>query len=97
MSPPPGSYAERTRLAWRRTVLVAGVVALLLVRITVDRGAAWLAPAAVVAWLIAAVTAELRTRTLAAAEPARVGRALTIVVLLTLGYAGMGAAATLLR
>jgi hypothetical protein len=76
-------------------VLVSAVVALLLVRLTTERGAPWLAPAAVVAWLVGAVAAQCRIRALAAPEQPTVGRPLAVAVLLTLGYVGLGAAAAL--
>jgi uncharacterized membrane protein YidH (DUF202 family) len=81
---------QRTRLAWRRTVLAAAVVGLLLVRLAVQRHTAWLAPAAAGLWLVAAVAAQVRIRALAAAEPDPVRRALPVVVLATLGYVALG-------
>jgi hypothetical protein len=82
---------QRTRLAWRRTVLAAAVVGLLLVRLAVQRHAAWLVPVAAGLWLVTAVAAQARIAALAVAEPAPVRRAVPVVVLATLGYVVLGA------
>jgi hypothetical protein len=87
---------QRTRLAWRRTVLATAVVGLLLVRLAVAHHAAWLAPAAAALWLVTAFAAQVRIGALAAATPPPVRRALPVVALATLGYAALGAAAVLL-
>jgi hypothetical protein len=93
MSDAPASTAvpQRTRLAWRRTVLAAAVVGLLLVRLAVQRHAAWFVPVAAGLWVVAAVTAQVRIGALAVAEPAPVRRALPVVVLATAGYVVLGA------
>jgi hypothetical protein len=92
----PETQAERTRLAWRRTVLLSTVVALLVVRLAVEHGLPWLAPAVVALWLVGALAAQYRIRALARDRERPAGRALSVAVLLTLGYVGLGATVTLL-
>jgi hypothetical protein len=91
-----GSQPERTRLAWRRTVLVVGVVVLLLARAAVENRAAWLLPVAVAGWLVVALAAQRRITMLVTDARLPVDRALTVLVLVTLGYVATGAAAVLL-
>lgn len=68
-----GAQPERTRLAWRRTVLTATVVAVLFVRHAFVDGvtmATALTTAAVgLAWVVLCVGTQLRVRTLARARP----------------------------
>jgi len=90
------SHPQRTRLAWRRTVLSAAVVGLLLVRLAVERRAAWVVPAAVAVWVVGALSAQFRVRALAAAHPTAAGPALSVAVGVTIGYIALGAAAVLL-
>ena len=89
-----GASAERTRLAWRRTALSGGVVALLACRPAVDPtagGTKWIAAAlAMLGWSVLVAVAYRRMRGLAV-DPPRPGRrtmtayALTTVALATLG------------
>lgn len=89
-----GASAERTRLAWRRTVLSATIVALLLVRPVFHRSAgtvAWvIAGLAMVGWAALIGISYRRQRGLGAAPP-HPGRrtipayALIIVTLTILG------------
>jgi hypothetical protein len=90
-----GSYSVRTRLAWRRTVLLAAVATLLLIRMAAERGNLWLAIAAAVAWLALGLIGQLRIRTLTADATAPVGSALTVAVIVAVVYAAIGVAAAL--
>lgn len=69
----PAAAAERTRLAWRRTELAAGVVALLAARPALRPGAGpvpWLVAAAALAgWAALAGLGYRRARHLRAARP----------------------------
>jgi len=86
------SQPERTRLAWRRTGLTVTVVALLAGRLAL----AWplLVPAVVALWAVALVAVQRRVRAMSADPPPPPGRALTVVVISILGYAGLGALLT---
>lgn len=92
----PGRQPERTRLAWRRTVLTVTIVALLAIRLaTQSSGAApqLLALAAVLAgWLVVLVVSWRRIAAMAAVEPAAVRRAVPLTVLAALWFAGVGVA-----
>ncbi|MDI1459609.1 DUF202 domain-containing protein [Catellatospora sp. KI3] len=90
----PGAQAERTRLAWRRTVLAATVCALLLVRLSALRGldvagAVGLSLTALV-WLAMLWVAQRRIRAMEVADPGGVGRALTAVALSCVGLGLLG-------
>jgi hypothetical protein len=68
---PPGAQAERTRLAWRRSVLAGSVTTILLGREALHRGGAvpaLLAGAGVVLWAGLALLAQQRIH--AMTEPA---------------------------
>jgi hypothetical protein len=91
-----GSYTARTRLAWRRTVLLGALSTVLLIRMAVERDAGWLAVAAGAAWLVLAVAGQLRIRRLTADGTAPAGTALTVAVAVAVGYAVIGAAAAAL-
>ena len=73
MTRDPGAQPERTRLSWRRTVLAAAVLLLLVVRLLVADGltplSAVLLACAALAWLGFLVGAQRRIVTLAAARP----------------------------
>lgn len=68
-----GAQPERTRLAWRRTILTATVVTILCVRQALSPGptprAVLLAAVIGLAWVGLVVGAQLRIRTLARARP----------------------------
>lgn len=76
--PDAGNSAERTRLAWRRTVLATAVVALLTVRLAVHSGPSalgWLgALGALVLPLVTAVLAGRRLGALGARPPVPAAR-----------------------
>lgn len=79
----PGAQPERTRLAWRRTVLAATACALLLFRLAFERG---LDPAGAVGlalgllcWLALLLLAHRRIRAMASPQPVGVARLLTAV------------------
>jgi Domain of unknown function (DUF202) len=91
-----GSYTARTRLAWRRTVLLGTVSTVLLIRSAVERHAGWLAVAAGAIWLVLAVAGQLRIRRLTADGTAPVGAALAVAVAAAVGYAVIGTAAALI-
>lgn len=87
-----GLQSERTRLAWRRTVLTTTVVGLLAARLSVQQRA-WLGLVVViVGWLAVLVAAHLRIRALAARRLATAGPAPFALVLTIVGYALLGAA-----
>jgi hypothetical protein len=70
---PPGAQAERTRLAWRRSVLAGSVTVLLLGREALYRGGAVpavLAGAGVVLWALLALFAQRRIHAMAEQRPA---------------------------
>ena len=97
MSGPPGLAVERTVLAWTRTWLTVGAVALLLVRLGHSTGAR-AAPALAVggtALLVLTATGRRRGRRLRALDPARpfdlAGRA-TLVTAVTTSLLGVAAA-----
>ena len=71
----PGAAYERTRLAWRRTVLSLAVVALLSARLAVQHGVAGvvLAGLALAGWPALAAWAAVRMRILAGHGPPRPG------------------------
>src|SRR5262245_22343675 len=87
-----GLQPERTRLAWRRTVLTTTAIALLAARLCAQRQA-WLSLAAVTgAWLVVLVAARIRIRSLAIRPTGTAGRAASALVLVVWGYALLGAA-----
>ncbi|MDG4785414.1 DUF202 domain-containing protein [Micromonospora sp. WMMD1102] len=83
-----GLAVERTRLAWRRTVLAAGVVAVLTVRLALSGGTvgALVAALAGLGWL----GVLLATLPRLAGRRNRSGRALAVTALVTAGFAGLG-------
>jgi hypothetical protein len=102
----PGLAPERTRLAWRRTLLALTVVALLCLRLAVRDGigAASLltAAAAMLLWVGALVVTYRRARTVAASRSGAgvrgvgpkgwgAGKALPLYAAAAIGYAVLGA------
>ena len=79
----------RTRLAWRRTLLAVTIVALLAARLALDRPLAVVAIAA--GWLAALVVTQRRVGMMSDPEPTTVGRSLSALVLVAVGYAVLGA------
>ena len=90
----PGASAERTRLAWRRTFLSAGAVALLAVRPSFDPaagGARWIAAAlAMIGWSVLVALAYLRVRGLSGCPPRPGRRTITAYALTTVALAAAG-------
>jgi uncharacterized membrane protein YidH (DUF202 family) len=92
----PGRQPERTRLAWRRTVLAVTVVGLLAIRLAVQHPSPVVAVLAVAAtlagWLGLLILGWRRIVAMAVAEPAPAGRAMPLAALATVGFAGLGLA-----
>ena len=85
--------AERTRLAWRRTVLAITVVVVLGTRLALVGGSPAgpaLAAAGLVGWLAVLAVTYRRIRAMAAARPVEIGRALPLAAVATAAYAGLG-------
>ncbi len=91
----PGLSPQRTRLAWRRTLLAETVVALLCVRLAVavgsGAGRVLVAAAAMLVWLVALIATFRRARALTTSRPGAAGRALPLSAIICLGYAVLGA------
>jgi uncharacterized membrane protein YidH (DUF202 family) len=89
-----GAAAERTRLAWRRTVLSGTIVGLLAVRPAfaprADAAAFLLAAAAMVGWTILVAFAYRRNRGLAAAPPQPGRGSIPASAWITVGFAILG-------
>jgi hypothetical protein len=107
MTPPPGAgqgppprglgrQAERTRLAWRRTVLAVTVVAVLAIRLAIQEPATALRllgiTAATAGWLAGLVLGGRRIAAMAAATPAPARRSVPLTALAAIGFAGLGVA-----
>jgi uncharacterized membrane protein YidH (DUF202 family) len=99
--PPDGASAERTRLAWRRTMLAMTAVALLTIRLAVRddvdgwTGDAWSGTAiglTGIGWLAALWLSQRRIRAMAARKPAGIGRTLPAAALLMVAFALLGIA-----
>jgi uncharacterized membrane protein YidH (DUF202 family) len=93
--PEAGAQAERTRLAWRRTVLAMTVVALLVTRMAIHTGVTSYRAAGIVAtvgmWLLGLSVAQRRIAVMARPEPAAMARTVLLIGLSTLGTAAIGA------
>jgi uncharacterized membrane protein YidH (DUF202 family) len=90
----PGLQPERTSLAWRRTVLAMGAVAILAARFALTGRPAGLALAAVAlaGWLAIATGTTSRTMAARRGRPATAvgGLALPLTALGAIGYAVLG-------
>lgn len=91
----PGLAPQRTRLAWRRTLLTFSVVALLGLRLAVhygvDAGSMLAVAGGMLLWLGALVVIYRRGRTLTASHAAAAGRVLPLCTAICVGYAVLGA------
>lgn len=89
-----GASAERTRLAWRRTVLATTVVSLLTVRLAVRDGVtpvkAVVVAAALLGWLAQLWVTQRRIQMMAQPKPGGIGRTLPAISLVIVGYAVLG-------
>jgi uncharacterized membrane protein YidH (DUF202 family) len=91
--PAAGASPERTRLAWRRTVLAGTAVALLGVRLAAVRGSvagALFGAVTLAGWVVVLVLTYRRIRQLAAGEPVPVGRVLPLAAAAAVAYAVAG-------
>jgi uncharacterized membrane protein YidH (DUF202 family) len=99
-TPDHGAAAERTRLAWRRTGLAAGAVALLAVRpaFAPHPGTATVlvTAAAMAGWATLVALAYRRTRGLDARPPRPGRRTIAAYALITAGFAVLGGLVVLL-
>jgi hypothetical protein len=82
----PGVPFERTQLAWRRTLLAAGAVAVLAARMAAVDGLPLVVAAALAGWVAAFVLGRRRIR----APGVHGRRALALLAMATVGYAGLG-------
>ena len=89
----PGLARERTWLAWWRTVLVAGGVALLMARLAAVDGDPLIVAAGLAGWSALFAVALRRYRSRRAGP----GPALPLVALFTAGYAVLGTLLVLIR
>lgn len=85
-----GLSTERTRLAWRRTLLTLTVVSLLCVRLAVEQGAPLVAAAAALVWLAALVITYRRIQALATWRLGAAGHALPFSAAIAIGYGVLG-------
>jgi hypothetical protein len=94
-----GASAERTRLAWRRTMLAATAVALLTVRAATRNrftvGGGLVIAAALIGWLGLLWLSQRRIAAMAHHEPAGIGRTLPATALMVLGLSVLGLLALL--
>ncbi|HEX2773971.1 MAG TPA: DUF202 domain-containing protein [Micromonosporaceae bacterium] len=92
MTRDPGLQPERTRLAWRRTALATGVVAVLLLRMAFLLGPAGALPAAaaLAGWVACAAIAYRRGGRMTERQPTAAGRTLAVLAMITAGYAALG-------
>jgi hypothetical protein len=96
----PGASAERTRLAWRRTGLSAGAVALIAARpaFAPNPGTVTVlvTAAAMAGWVALTALAYRRARGLEAHPPQAGRRTVTVYGLITVGFAVLGGLVVLL-
>jgi len=88
---PPGAQRERTRLAWRRTVLAATVVTLLFLRLA-GPGAALAVPF----WLAVLVVGQRRIQALGHARDRPAPGDLPLLALAVAGFVVLGTALVVL-
>jgi hypothetical protein len=96
-----GLQPERTRLAWRRTVLAVTAVSILAARLAVGTrlttfGAVGAAAVAVL-WLAVVAVCQRRIDALAAPRPATAGRTPAVLAAAVLGYTLLGVLLLVLR
>ncbi|HEY8471744.1 MAG TPA: DUF202 domain-containing protein [Natronosporangium sp.] len=90
----PGRQPERTRLAWRRTMLAISAVTVLAVRLALERSGPGLVllgvAAALLGWLAVLAISWRRIAALAAPPPPPVRRAVPLTAAATVGFAVIG-------
>jgi hypothetical protein len=91
----PARQPERTRFAWRRTVLTFAVVTLLLLRMALIEDAMSMravigAAVGLLGLVLVIYMGSRRIAAMTAPEPVAIGRTLTIVAAAALGYAILG-------
>ncbi|HEY0698146.1 MAG TPA: DUF202 domain-containing protein [Micromonospora sp.] len=97
MNRDPGLPAERTRLAWRRTLLALTIVVVLSARLALSGGVTGaLAAAAALAGWVVVLTVAYRRATAPTRAPTA-DRALPYAALATVGYAALGVVLVLAR
>ncbi len=91
-----GLAAERTQLAWTRTLLAGTVVAVLVLRVALHTGLTVVAGigtgAALLGWSLLVVLARRRIAALHGTPPAPARREPLVMTLLVVGYAGLAIA-----
>ena len=86
-----GAAAERTDMAWRRTVLGGTVVGVLAIRLAVRHPAdvlhVLIIAAIAIGWVVLLVLAHRRISAMRVPTPSQIGRTLPIVAIMTAGVA----------
>lgn len=96
---PYAAGAERTRLAWRRTILATTTIVLLTARLSIHRG---LSPvvavgvgSAMIGWIALLRLSHRRIQAMAHREPTAAGRTLPATAVLVVAFALLGIVLTI--